>query len=57
MNVSLALENFTMSPGETQDFKVTYAFTYDYFDTTPLEPSSTIGYKVLQRFANDTLGL
>jgi hypothetical protein len=54
---TVTLEDFTIGTGETQDFKVNYAFTYRYFDTTPIAPSSTLGFKVLQRFKDSEMGL
>ena len=33
VSAKLALENFNLKAGETQDFKINYAFTYDYYDT------------------------
>jgi hypothetical protein len=32
LNIAINLENFTMNPGEAKDFRVNYAFTFDYYD-------------------------
>ncbi len=45
-----------MAQGETEDFKVNYAFAYDYFDTTPTKNSSVINFRVAQRFQEEDLG-
>ena len=35
VNASLALEEFVANTGETKDFKINYAFTFNYYDITP----------------------
>lgn len=47
LNFTVALENFDMAQGETEDFKVNYAFVYDYFDTTPIAESSVLKFQVV----------
>jgi hypothetical protein len=56
LNISIGLENFVANPGETKDFRVNYAFSFNYFDTTPETVSSVLGYTVARRFDIATLG-
>lgn len=56
MNVSIALENFVANQGETMDFKVNYAFAFNYYDTTPEAVSSILSYQVKQAFDASALG-
>ncbi len=35
LNVSLALEEFVPNKGENKDFKINYAFSFNYYDITP----------------------
>ena len=46
VKISIGLENFVPTPGETKDFRVNYAFSLNYFDTTPESVSSVLGYTV-----------
>ena len=46
VQLSVALQNFTIDSGETEDFKVQYAFSFQYFDTQPIGTSKTLQYSV-----------
>jgi hypothetical protein len=50
VNVSIALENFQLAKGETKDFRVNYAFAFNYYDTTPESFTSVLGFSVKQGF-------
>jgi len=46
VNINIALENYQANPGETKDFRVNYAFTFNYYDSTPQSVSSVLGFEV-----------
>jgi hypothetical protein len=46
LKISIGLENFVEAPGETKDFRVNYAFAFNYFDTKPESVSSVLGFTV-----------
>lgn len=46
LNISIALQNFTPNAGETSDFRVNYAFAFNYYDTTPVTVSSVLNFTV-----------
>jgi hypothetical protein len=50
------LQNFTANAGETQDFRVNYAFSLAYYDTTPESKSSVLALTVKQGFKIADLG-
>jgi len=52
ITVSISLEDFHLRDGEKEDFKVSYAFAFNYFDTTPLSSSSAVQLTVIQPTAN-----
>ena len=54
--VGIALVDFTPNVNETKDFRVNYAFNYNYYDVTPLATSSVLNFAVKQAFVNTTLG-
>ena len=56
LKLSISLENFQVDPNESKDFKVNYAFTFNYYDTTPIATSTVIAYNVTQVFADKNLG-
>ena len=57
VNVSISLEDFTLNKGEEKDFRVSYAFSFKYFDTTPESIPSNISFSVKQNFTTADLGL
>jgi hypothetical protein len=36
IKIGIALENFQPNKGETKDFRVNYAFAFNYYDVTPM---------------------
>jgi len=46
VDINIALENYQANPGETKDFRVNYAFTFNYYDSTPQSVSSVLGFEV-----------
>ena len=50
LNLSLSLVNFTMNAGENKDFRVNFAFTFKYYDQSPLSQPSVIGFNVTPKF-------
>lgn len=58
LNASLSLEEFVANPGETKDFKINYAFTFNYYDITPQSRvNPNLGFSVVQTFDERNLGL
>jgi hypothetical protein len=55
---NLSLEDFVPNKGETKDFKINYAFSFNYYDTTPQSKANpALGFKVVQTFDDRFLGL
>jgi hypothetical protein len=46
VDINIALENYQANPGETKDFRVNYAFAFNYYDSNPLSASSVLGFSV-----------
>jgi hypothetical protein len=46
LNVSISLENFVANQGENKDFRVNYAFSFNYFDQLPISASRVLGFNV-----------
>ena len=56
LNITIALENFVLREGEKKDFRVNFAFTFNYYDTRPESMSSVLGFAVQQTFVSTDLG-
>jgi hypothetical protein len=57
LSINIALENFKASPGETKDFRVNYAFSFNFYDQTPESvASSVLGFTVTPGFNLRNLG-
>ena len=51
LSINIALENFKASPGEMKDFRVNYAFSFNYYDQTPESVgNSVLGFSVTPGF-------
>ena len=56
LNLKISLENFVLASGQSEDFKVSYAFAFNYYDSTPLATSSNLAFSVSQSIENSLLG-
>ncbi len=57
LNISISLDNFKPAPGETRDFRVNYAFSFNYYDQTPESSSnSVLGFTIKPSFRLTDLG-
>jgi len=56
LKIEIGLENFTPADGEIKDFRVNYAFSFNYYDTTPESVPSVLGFTVNKIFGKKILG-
>lgn len=57
LNISISLDNFKPAPGENRDFRVNYAFSFNYYDQTPESSSnSVLGFTIKPSFKLTDLG-
>lgn len=54
--IGITLQDYEPNNGETKDFRVNYAFAFNYYDTTPESVSSVLNYTVTQSFVDSALG-
>ena len=54
--MNIALDSFVPNAGETKDFRVNYAFSFNYYDQSPVATSGVLGFTVATLFTESTLG-
>ena len=58
MQARLALEQFVANAGETKDFRINYAFSFNYYDQSPQSSANPVlQFNITSSFDEKTLGL